>query len=213
MAVLIDTRTGPVVQTDGAADQPLRQGRMGSLIVTDGHGKYFEQASRRNIYRAHAIVTSMAAYTTAAGIGGPLLWNGSSTVNAVILGVGFGVSTAFTTTSAAVGLTGMSGSQTSAPSSTTAIDSSGNCYIGGPAPLCSVYRIGTVLSPGTAFFAPFGHFHTGAVTVDTGLMQWFDVGGLFVVPPNAWISLATSVTTSSGVVNVGLTWEEVPIGN
>ncbi len=210
MAILVDTRTGPVVQADGAGDQPLRQGRMGSLIVADGHGRYFEAASRRSLFRAHAIVTAPVIFTTAAGTGGPLLWNSSSTHNAVILGIGVGVSVV-STVGAALGLTGGTG-QTVAPGSTTAIDSSGNCYLGGPAPNCSVYRVGTPAAAGS-FFWPFANLHTGALTVDNLGMCWFDVGGALVVPPNAWCSVAASATATTTVANISMLWEEVPIGN
>jgi hypothetical protein len=59
------------------------------------HGRFYEQASRGNIYTAHAIVTAVI-YTTAAGTGGPLLWNGSTTALASILAVGWGISTVTT---------------------------------------------------------------------------------------------------------------------
>lgn len=52
MPVLIDTRTGPIVQADGAGDQPLRQGRSGALVVSDAHGRYYEAALRGNLFVA-----------------------------------------------------------------------------------------------------------------------------------------------------------------
>ncbi len=210
MTILVDTRTGPIVQTDGAGDQALRQGRMGALIVADGHGRYFEQSTRRNIFRAHAIVTAPVIYTTAAGTGGPLLWNGTSTVNAVLLGVGFGITTA-SGVAGALGITGNTG-QVAAPSSTTAADSSGNGYLGGPPSACSVYRVGTPTNAG-GFLMPFAEVHTGALTTDTGLIQWVDLAGTVVVPPYSWVSVAASATLTSAVMQISLVWEEVPNGN
>jgi hypothetical protein len=209
MSIVIDTRTGPVIQSDGAGDQPLRQSRMGGLVVTDAHGRYFEQGSRRNLFRAHAIVTAPVIYTTAAGTGGPLLWNSSSTVNCAILSVGFGV-TVVTTVAAALGLTGNTG-QTSAPTATTAIDSSGNCYIGGPPSACTAFRVGTPTNAGNFFF-PFADLHTGALTVDNVGMHWIDIGGCIIVPPGAWCSIAASATATTAVGSFGLMWEEVPTG-
>lgn len=210
MTILVDSRTGPIVQTDGAGDQALRQGRMGALIVSQGHGRYFEQATRRNLFRAQAIVTAPVIYTTAAGTGGPLLWNGTNTVNAVILGVGFGVTTA-STVAGALGLTGNTG-QVAAPSSTTAIDSSGCTYLGGPPPACSVYRVGTPTNAGN-FLMPFAEIHTGTVGTDTGLIQWVDLAGQIVVPPYSWVSIAASATLTTAVMQISLVWEEVPNGN
>jgi len=186
----------------------LRLGRTGEQIVSTLHGRYYEQASRGNVFTAHAIVTAPVIYTTAAGTGGPLLWNGSTTHKAVILAVGFGVSVV-TTVAASLGLTGNTG-QTAAPTSTTAVDSVKNCYLGGAAPACTAYRVGTPSSAGN-FFHPFGHLHTGALTVDTTGMHWVDLGGIFVVPSYGWVSIAASATATTTVANFGLIWEEIPI--
>src|SRR5580765_3622643 len=99
---------------------------------------YYGDASyNRRLFAAYAIVTAPVIFSTAAGTGGPLLWNGSVNVNARILRVGFAVSTA-SAAAGALGFTGATG-QTAAPSSTTAIDSVTNLYVGGKNPSCSVY--------------------------------------------------------------------------
>lgn len=201
---------GRVGTNSGAANtnSPLRQGNASDLIVSQLHGKYYEQAVNSNLFMAHAIVTAPVIYSTAAGTGGPLLWNGSTTVNAVLLAVGFGVTTV-TTVAAALGITGNSG-QTAAPGSTTAIDTRSNCRVGGAAGLCTPYRVGTPTNAG-GFFMPFGHLHTGALTVDNAGVCWFDLGGGIVVPPNCWASVAASATASTTVMSVSLLYEEVPI--
>jgi hypothetical protein len=186
----------------------LRMGQQGEQMVSQLHGRYYEQALRGRLFTAHAIVTAPVIYTTAAGTGGPLLWNGSTTHNAVILAAGWGVSTV-TTVAAILGLTGGTG-QTSAPSSTTAVDSVKNCFLGGGAPAMSAFRVGTVSAAGN-FFHPLGDLNTGALTTRPGSMNWVDLGGMFVVPPNGWISFAASATASTTVGNFGLVWEEVPL--
>lgn len=200
-------RVGPQNYAEGA-DPGVGQrfGRQGQQIVNDLHGRFYEQSSRGNIYTAHAIVTAPVIYTTAAGTGGPLLWNGSTTHNASILAVGWGISTV-TTVAAVLGLTGNTG-QSAAPSSTTAVDSVKNCYLGGGGPACTAYRIGTVASAGN-FFHPLGHLHTGALTVDTDGMHWVDIGGLFTIPQGGWISIAASATASTTVGNFAIVWEEI----
>jgi hypothetical protein len=160
------------------------------------------------MFRAHAIVTAPVVYTTAAGTGGPFLWNGSSSVNAVILGVSYGV-TVVTTASAAIGLTGNTG-QTSAPTGTTAIDSGGNCYLGGAASNCTAYRVATPTNAGN-FLMPFAHLHTGALTTDTHGVTWVDIGGALIIPPYSWCSVASSVTATTAVLSISMIWEEVPI--
>src|SRR3954468_12104711 len=100
---------------DGATPSGPRIAKTGEQVVSELQGRYHEQAARGNIFMAQAIVTAPVIYSTAAGTGGPLLWNGTSTVKASILAVGWGVSTV-STVGAAIGLTG-GGGQTSAPSS------------------------------------------------------------------------------------------------
>ena len=161
------------------------------------------------LFMAQAIVTAPVIYTTAAGTGGPLLWNPPTCeVNAVILGVSFGI-TVVTTVAAALGLTGNSG-QTVAPCSTTAIDGRANLKIGGAAGACTPYRVGTVAVAG-AFLLPFGHVHTGALTVDTTGVAFVDIGGALIVPPGAWCSIAASATASTTVGTFGMVYEEVPV--
>lgn len=172
-----------------------------------------QNAGRGNIFCAYAIVTAPVIYSTAAGTGGPLLWNGSSAtvgagkVNAFLLAVSFGLSTA-STVAGAIGITGNI-SQPNAPTSTTAIDAVGNYgVIGGQASQCTAYRIGTVAVAGGVFY-PMGMVHTGPVTVDTTDENWQDLGGILVAP-GSWASVAGSATLTTAVMQVGLIWQEVP---
>src|SRR5260221_353311 len=99
---------GPVIGSDGAvlAD---RSGRLGDMIVTELQGRYYEQASRGNLYHAFAIVTAPVIFSTAAGTGGPLIWNpATSNRNVAILAVTCAL-TVVTTVAAALGLTGNTG--------------------------------------------------------------------------------------------------------
>lgn len=181
-------------------------------FVADARGRYFEASSRGNLFFATAIVTAPVIWSTEAGTGGPLLWNGSAAsvgqrVKASILAVGFGV-TVVTTVAAALGLTGGNG-QTSAPTTTTAIDMSGNCLIGGAASRCTPYRIGTTTE--NDFFLALAHVHTGALTVDTTGVQWVDLGGLITVEPDSFVSVAASATATTLVASISLIWEEVPV--
>jgi hypothetical protein len=200
-------QVGPSLAADGSVI-PVRSGKTGDTIISELQGRYGEQSYRGNIFMAHAIVTAPVIYTTAAGTGGPLLWNGTSNKIAQILAVGIAVTTV-TTVAAALGLTGNTG-QTSAPTSTTTIDSRANGYIGGAQSGCTPYRIGTVTNAGN-FFLPLADLHTGALTVDNLGMGWIDVGGFLTVPPNAWCSIAASATASTTVAQLGLIWAELPL--
>lgn len=177
-------------------------------FVTDVHGRYYEACVRGNIFVAQAIVTAPVIYTTAAGTGGPLIWNGSSSINVNVLKIGWGVTTV-TTVAAALGWTGGTG-QTSAPSSTTAIDGGRNLFLGGSAAKATAYRVGTVTNAGN-FLMPFGDLMTGALTTTPGRMNWVDVDGLCIIPPNCWGSVSASATASTAVLQICVVWEECPV--
>ncbi|HEY4761336.1 MAG TPA: hypothetical protein VIH42_12205, partial [Thermoguttaceae bacterium] len=56
----------------------LRLGKDRELITGMAHSLYAEASARGNLYMANAIVTAPVIWTTEAGTGGPLLWNGST---------------------------------------------------------------------------------------------------------------------------------------
>lgn len=183
-------------------------GILNELLLSEVLGRYATLVKSGLVYSAFAIVTAPVIYTTAAGTGGPLLWNKTgSNLDAHILAIGIGV-TVSTTVAAALGITGNSG-QTSAPTATTAIDASGNVQIGGPVSALNVYRVGTPTNAGN-IFVPFGHLHTGALTVETFGMGWFDLGGLVQVPPGNWASVAASATATTAACQIGMVWAELP---
>lgn len=205
--MLSELKVGQQTNSDGSTIIQ-RAGRSGESVTTDAHGQLYEASRNGNLFMAHAIVTAPVVYTTAAGTGGPLLWNGTTNKICSILKVGIGVSTV-TTVAAALGLTGNTG-QTSAPGTTTAIDSSRNLLIGGPTSGATAYRIGTVTNAGN-FFLPFANLHTGALTVDNLGMVWVDIAGAVTVPPNAWCSIAASATATTAVCHMSMIWEELPV--
>ena len=204
-------RVGEANAGGSGASLPMRLDRNGATVVTGAHGYYCEASRNGRLFMAHAIVTAPVIYTTAAGTGGPLLWNGSNPgaggVTANILAVGFGV-TVVTTVAAALGITGATG-QAVAPTATTAIDSSGNLLVGGPKSLCTAYRIGTPLSVGS-FFLPFAGLDTGALTTNFGGVNWIVFDGMVTVAPNSWASVAASATASTTVASISMVWEEIP---
>lgn len=199
---------GPQFAADGSVIGS-RAGRLGDQIVSELNGKYYEQASRGRLFHAFAIVTAPVIFSTAAGTGGPLLWNPpNSGVNLSVLAITTNV-TVVTTVAAALGLTGNSG-QTSAPTSTTVIDQRSNAYIGGAASVSTPYRIGTPTNAG-GFFLPLTGLHTGALTVDTTTVAFIDVGGAIIAPPGTWVSIAASATATTTVAQLGMLYSEVPI--
>jgi hypothetical protein len=199
---------GPQIAADGAIIG-TRAGRLGDTIVSELNGRYYEQAARGRLFLATAIVTAPVIFSTAAGTGGPLIWNpANSGVNVSVLAITCGL-TVVTTVAAALGLTGNTG-QTSAPTATTAIDSRQACLIGGQASVSTPYRVGTPTNAG-GFFFPLLDLHTGALTVDNLGMGWIDVGGAIVCPPGAWVSVAASATATTTVAQLGALYAEIPV--
>ena len=161
------------------------------------------------VFQAYSALTAPVIFSTAAGTGGPLIWNKpNSGVEAHILAVSFS-SSVVTTVAGGLGFTGNAG-QSTAPTTTTAITASGSTYIGGQvSQMGGVYNVGTVANAG-AVFMPFAQFHTGALTVDTTAVTWIDIGGAIIIPQGSWGSVAASATLTTLQVGVNVIWAELP---
>lgn len=169
-------------------------------------------AGRGYIFSAAAVGITPSLYSTAAGMSGPILWNGSAVtglkgVTAYLLSISYGLAVA-STAAGALGLTGGS-AQPAAPTSTTAITKAGCLTLGGPTPQCTPYNVGTVVTAG-GFWLPVGHVHTGAITLDTADENFIHLGGAIVVPINTWAGAASDAILSASNIDVCITWMEVP---
>ncbi len=203
----ISGSVGPSFNSDGVGTQPFRQGRTGELNMTEVHGRYYEQCRRGNLFYARAIVTAPAGIASSNGVGGPLLWNGSNAIVAVPLAITF-CQSVVSTVAAPIGL--FLGAQATQPTSTTVIDSSGSCLVGGSAPAASVYRVGTLSVVPPNFF-PLANVGTGSLTAGKDAPQWIDLGGCFTLPVGTYCAVGSSATLSTLAAQVGLIWEEVPV--
>lgn len=189
---------------------------MGNLSVGTA-SSYYEFAKRGHVYSALARVTAPVIYSTAAGTGGPLLWNNSGPnsggtgrgVLAVLLAMSASVTTA-SGVATSLGITGGTSQGTTAPTSTTVIDASGNCFFPQSAPQCNVYRKGTLATAGSFFF-PTIQLDTGAVTVTNATATIVDLQGMFMVGPGGWLAVAAGATATSAVIDIGLIWAEIPL--
>lgn len=156
---------------------------------------------------AYATLTAPVIFSTAAGTGGPLVYNGTSGSTALkvhVLAIGFATSVVTTV----AGGMGIAMGTSTAPSGPTTIDKIGNCLAGGAATAMTVARVATVSAAATTFF-PLAQFHTGALTVDTSGFSWTDIGGLFVAGPGTFVSPAATATLTTLQVQVGLIWAEL----
>lgn len=198
----------PARAASGGNPTGIPSGLVNELVVSQVLAKYSTLVKSNLVFSAYATVTAPVAFTTAAAIGGPLLWNRpNSGIEAHILGVSFS-SSVVTTVAGGLGFTGAAG-QTAAPTSTTAIDASGSTYLGGAASQVSAFRLGTVTVAG-AIFMPFAQFHTGALTVDNTAQTWIDINGAIVLPQGCWASVAGSAALTTLQVAVNVIWAELP---
>ena len=174
-------------------------------------------SGRGNLYGATAIVTAPGIWSTAAGTGGPLLYNGSDSahggsgrgVTAYLLAISFGLTVASTV----AGALGITGGATTAPTTTTAIDSvwSMKLSTAAPTPQCSLYRVGTVAPAGT-FFWPVGQVGTSALTAELADDNFINLGGAIEVSPGYFISPCGSAILSTAVMQISIVWLELERG-
>lgn len=183
-------------------------GGIGELVVSEVLGKYSTLAKSGKLFTGYAVLTAPVIYSTAAGTGGPLIWNKpGSGVDCHILAIGVAGVVA-SAAAGAIGFTGNTG-QTVAPGSPTAIDASGNSLVGGAVTqMGGVYRIATPTNAGNTFM-PLFTVGTAATTAQF-VSTWIDVGGGFIIPPGAWGSIAGSATLTTAQLSIGVLWAELP---
>lgn len=188
----------------------LPSGLLGELVISEVLGKYSTLVKQGVVFSAYASLTAPVIFSTAAGTGGPLIWNKpSSGVDAHILAISFGALSTATSVAGSLGFTGAAG-QAIAPTATTAIDATGNMFVGGASSkMGGIYRIGTPSNPGSQY-VPVLAVGTGAITVIEVSPSWTDIGGGFIIPPGTWGAIAASATLTAGVLGVGIIWAELP---
>jgi hypothetical protein len=203
--ILVRGQEGEQVFNNGASGpMAVRTGKTGEMMFSEVMPRYAELARKGRLFSAYAIVTAPVIWSTAAGTGGPLLWNGG-TANAYLIAAGFGTSVVSTV----AGALGIATGTSTAPGTTTAIDASGPLQAGGAAATVSAFRIGTV-SAAASNFMPFAQVHTGALTVDSNGGQWTDLGGMIMIPPGKFASISGSATLTTLVAQLTLVWAELP---
>ena len=211
--MLIQGQVGqPSVRSISPGANPIiRQGQQGDLIVSELHGRYYEQAYNRSIYTA----TLTAGTTTSAALAtahtGLLLLNpNNSQVNFVINKVGMTFLVAFAAASA-IGI--QVGNQSTAvlSSLTTTNTQTRNNFLGAPNSTVGLtYSAATTTAP--SLLQLFGVGLTGAITTTPQIPGFFvDLEGSVIVPPGSWIATYTSTASGASSMFASFTYEEVPI--
>ena len=95
----IQSQPTALSNTGRVAGTPNNPGGLlfGESLISEVNGRYATLALNQRVFSAYAIVTSGVIWSTAAGTGGPLLWNGTTNTSAHLMAVLIGgVSTAKT---------------------------------------------------------------------------------------------------------------------
>lgn len=227
------TTSGQSLQT--GSNPTLRMGQTGEAIVSEVHGRFYEQNYRGGLFRfgTNVVVAGTSSMATATGVsptlstaagGVPMLgiWNPpTSSVNVVMLQAQF--SPVFNTSStpvpfgALVWCTSVSNSaltlgQTPYNSKTLVQSGSQVKAFNGWQPLTGLSNVPVILEP--ADFASGGAVTYGTVA-QTALapsltsVQNFD--GQLIVPPGGVLALYGNVSTTTFSYTGRMLWEEVPV--
>ena len=214
--MLIQTQVGPIATTSSMASgsqSPARAGQLGDLITSELHGRYYEQCYRRNIFsaanQAVAAATTAAFATTYVGlyVANPV----GSTVNAVILKVGYGFIVAQPTGGNIIGL--MAGYHASTNVTAGGAITPRSNYIGvGAAPVCTAGAGSATLPIAPTLVQVFGSVLTGAITVsNTNPLTVMDMEGSLILPPGGFACIYTFIASAASSLVASFTWEEVPV--
>jgi hypothetical protein len=218
--MIIQGQVGPIAQSaTPGTNPPLRQGQLGDMVVSELHGRYYEQAYRRNLFSgalsgAAGVTASALGIVTATAYTGLVLYNPpGSTVNCVLQKVGYVLPIA---PAAATVVSIGTGFSALPPQTTTAITARNN-YVNGPAPLASLYSVATfgisTTAPVTTYpVYTMGWVGTVAATssgqVNSGLV---DLEGSIVIPPTGYACIYLSTAANTNGFFGSMAWEEVPV--
>ena len=219
--MLIQGQVGQTAALDGTQTN-LRQGRTGEIILSQAHGRYYEQTSRGQLF-----TLTLSATTTGIAAGNILGAAAAASTNFAIwnpIGSGFNLSI----TKVMVGL--ISGTlatgplyhaviQTSNPTINT-VSTNGVAYnnlVGGKSPVARYVAVaaGTALTGGSApvvLRTMNLTFSAAAFAAAAGASTLADLpdGDLIIPPGYGWVPQFSAAGTS--VLNsYSVTWEEIPI--
>ena len=234
----VQTQVGPVATTSSIGPGTIvamRSGNLGDTIVSELHGRFFEQTYRGNMYSGGLTLTSIsnATFTSATGLSGTLataatgtpvagLWNPStSTINAVILQATLGITeTALTATGAggfvwAVYAGNGAITTGAAPVNRKTLTASGSqCKNMAGVALTGLTNAGVLLGAsalngGSIYNVSEVATASGFHTLAQSYTENFD--GSIVIPPGGILALyATTTPVALSAVST-LLWEEVPV--
>jgi hypothetical protein len=214
----IQSVVNPQAIPDGQSTVTARSGRMGDLIVSELHGKYYEQSSRGRAFFGTSASTGIALIVPATTGGHPTLFNplGSGVnVNIIRLEMSYvsgtnaptSIEWAQTANAGAVAATGAPiATFTSVAPVPTLIGSKATSNVQW-APTTNTFTAAPVFVRPTGFSL---FTATAASAIDpTVLIATYD-GDLGIVPGTA-LSLCSQAATTTSLFQVSVVWEEIPV--
>lgn len=230
--MLLQGTVGPTLESDGVTPTGgVRQGKAGDIIVTELHGRFYEQCYRGALFSISANITALSANTIVSATGAtgtPIVgvWNPlSSSVNLVILQASVGF--VLNTLTAPVGPgpmvwmsnTGQSAISTGvAPFNRRTLVFSGSQAKGFNGGVALTAMTGTMAFFEAADFPQASGQTAGTITASTASssfaagfsgVQNFD--GSLIVPPGGVLGLYNTTSTTTYSAAARLLWEEVPV--
>ena len=193
---------------DGQSTLDTRIGQQGDLIVSELHGRYYEQSVRKNVFFSLSVARATSLVATAT-IGNCIYNPPDSGVNLSLLKWH---SQIIVTSATCTGIGLAVGYQPTTPTTVTAADATGSTYLQQPTLLtgrAKAYAIATVLVAPVMF--TMLHHNTAAInTVGVDQVSG-DFEGSIIVPPGCFITTAATGAAAAAAGHTSwLSWEEIP---
>jgi hypothetical protein len=214
--MLIQGQVGPSsVQSLSSGTNPtIRMGQLGDMVVSELHGRYYEQAYRGSVF---SLSVSTAAAITAyigAAAGQPqiALYNPvGSGKNLAVLQASY--NNVVAASGAGTVAWGIWFGPTVAPTAATNAVATNMATLQKAGSVASCWT-NTALTSSTALVNqyPVGSYYWATAAGAFGpSMNLLDVGGSIIVPPGTMVALGGSAALTSATWTGNITWEEVPV--
>lgn len=193
---------------DTTAAITARGGKQGETMVSELHGRYYEQSYRGNLFQGAiaAQVTTVGLATTYTGL---ILSNPvGSNVNLSVNKCGFAFVVAFVAP-AAIGL--MTGYNGATNVTHTAAVTPRNLFFNNSSTGKGLLDSSATMPTAPTLNSIFGVAATNAITVPPLSSGFIDLEGSLVVPAGGYVAFYTSTASGAAGGFFSFQWEEVPV--
>lgn len=188
---------------DGGLGNVIRLGQQADQIVSELHGRCYEQTVRGNMFSIHTQGTSV---TTTAALA--TTWTGLAISNPGTSGVNL-VLNKFSAAQFAVGAAATIGIMGGIGVLTASLTPQSRVIGGGQVSKALASASATISTPVLIqTFGSLGSVATTSYGLENGI--YVDLEGSVIVPPGSFVASYTSIVTTSAL-QFGFSWEEVPV--